>query len=425
MSEEIRENKETVSRETMGLQLSDIMDYHVNDGVITEEKDPEGKKSVKTRKRKVRSGSGLFIAFILGALFALGVFMLFDRFGMGTGDNAEADATYTKLAEIMQYISEDPIAEKDPGEISDEEFKRIVSETGDPYAEYFTAEEYEELQKRYLNEYVGIGIGVVEEDGEVVIKTVFEDSPAEEAGMKPEDRIVSVDGRKPSDVDDAVTMISGDSGTKVTVTVKRDEENLDFTVKRAKIETDSVVYEQIKGHPEIGYIGVSMFRKGTDDEFKNAVKELKALGCGKFILDLRDNGGGLTDVTIEIADYLLPSCKIMTENTKRGEETVYNSKESSADLELAVLVNENTASASEILTAALQDNEACTVIGTTTYGKGVIQIVHQFDDGSAIKITTTEYFRPSGEHVNGIGITPDIETESENALDKAIRELSK
>ena len=155
-----------------------------------------------------------------------------------------------------------------------------------------------------------------------------------------------------------------------------------------------------------------------------AVKDLKAKGCTKFILDLRDNGGGLTDPSIEIADYLLPACKIMSENTKDGSETVYNSKASSEDLDMVVLVNGNTASASEILTAALQDNKAVTVIGTKTYGKGVTQMMHQFSDGSAVKLTVTEYFRPSGETVNGVGITPDIEAEGEAVLEEALRELT-
>ena len=178
-------------------------------------------------------------------------------------------------------------------------------------------------------------------------------------------------------------MISGEAGTKVTLTVKRGDKTLDFDLTRQKIETDSVGYSVLEDHPEIGYINIASFIKGTDDEFKMAVKDLKSKGCTKFIIDLRDNGGGLTDSSIEIADYLLPACKIMSENTKDGTETVYNSKASSADLDMVILVNENTASASEILTAALQDNKAGTVIGTKTYGKGVTQLMHKFSDGTA------------------------------------------
>ena len=262
-------------------------------------------------------------------------------------------------------------------------------------------------------------------DGDnIVIMTVFDDTPAAEAGIMPEDIIEKVDGKKPADVDDAVQMITGEAGTKVTLTIKRGDETIDFDLNRQKIETDSVAYDTVKDHPEIGYIVISSFIKGTDDDFKMAVKDLKAKGCTKFIIDLRDNGGGLTESSIEIADYLLPACKIMSENTKDGSETVYNSKASSADLDMVILVNGNTASASEILAAALQDNKAGVVIGTKTYGKGVTQMMRKFSDGTAVKITVTEYFRPNGETVNGVGITPDIEAEGEEVLEEALRELA-
>ena len=260
-------------------------------------------------------------------------------------------------------------------------------------------------------------------EGDIVIMTVFEGTPAEEAGILPDDIIVKVDGKEPKDVDEAVDMISGEAGTKVSVTVRRGEELIEFNLNRQRIETESVGYSVLEDHPDIGYISISSFIKGTGDDFKNAVNDLKSQGCDKFIIDLRDNGGGLTDESIEIADYLLPACRIMSENKKDGTETVYNSKESSADLDMVVLVNENTASASEILTAALQDNNAATIIGGTTYGKGVTQIVHQFNDGTAVKLTATEYFRPSGKTVQGVGITPDIEAYEDGYLDAALREL--
>ena len=286
-------------------------------------------------------------------------------------------------------IGEDPIAEAEPESISDDMLKEIVSSIGDPYAEYYTAEEYAELEKRYMGDYVGVGIGVVQDGDNIVIMSVFEDTPASKAGVREEDIIVKVDGKEPKNVDDAVSMITGEAGTKVKLTVKRGDETIDFDLTRQKIETDSVAYSVLDGHPEVGYIMISSFIVGTDDEFKMAVKDLKSKGCTRFILDLRDNGGGLTDSSIEIADYLLPACRIMSENTKDGSETVHNSDADSADLDMVILVNENTASASEILTAALQDNNAGTVIGTKTYGKGVTQIMHKFEDGTAVKLTVT------------------------------------
>ncbi len=431
-----KETAAEAKEEKFGLGLSDVKDHNVNDGVEdvaffddaeddTEEKDKEEKKE----KRRIRRR--LFFAFILGAAAALA--LVFAGAGAGgfmhviSGSDydyyKELDTNYGKYYEIMKLIGEDPIAETDPQELSDAELKEIVASIGDPYAEYYTKDEYADLQKRYLGDYVGIGIGIVDMDGDIVIMSVFEGTPAEEAGLQPEDIILKVDGKTPSDVDDAVSRISGEAGTEVTVTVKRGDEVIDFTLKRERIETESVGYTVMDGHPDIGYIRITSFIKNTDEDFKEAVKELKSQGCSKFILDLRDNGGGLTDSSIEIADYLLPECRIMSENTKAGVETVYNSKATSADLDMVILVNENTASASEILTAALQDNKAGTVIGSKTYGKGVTQVLHPFNDGSAVKITTTEYFRPSGKTVHGVGITPDIETEDDETMDAALKEL--
>ena len=425
--------KEETREEKLGLELSDIDGHNVNDGLEEEIEEFEAEEAeLEERRARRRARRKVVFAFFLGVAVCLaGVFAAANILGRGHLLTSyeykyykELDANYGKYYEIMKMIGEDPIATASPQELSDAELKEIVASIGDPYAEYYTKEEYQDLQKRYLGDYVGIGIGIVQVDEDIVIMTVFEDTPAEEAGIKAEDIILKVDGKEPKDVNDAVNMISGEAGTEVTVTVKRGDEIIDFTLNREKIETDSVAYSVLDGHPDIGYIYISSFIKGTDDDFKDAVKELKSQGCDKFIIDLRDNGGGLTDVSIEIADYLLPEGRIMSENTKDGTETVYNSKAGSADLDMVILVNENTASASEILTAALQDNKAGTVIGVATYGKGVTQIVHQFDDGSAVKLTATEYFRPSGKTVHGVGITPDIEADTEEkVMDAAIKEL--
>ncbi len=419
--------------EKLGLEISDVEDHNVNDGVSDDDlfKELEKAAAAAEKEEKKRTRGGRIRAFLLGMVFCVAVIAA-GSYLLGWGHiildrdyryYKDLDAKYGKYYEIMEMIGEDPLAEVSPQELSDEELKEIVASIGDPYAEYYTKEEYADLQKRYMGDYVGIGIGIVEVDGDITIMTVFEDTPAEAAGVLPEDVLVEVDGEQPENVDEAVEMISGEAGTDVTIVVRRGEELLSFTISRKKIETESVGYSALEDHPDVGYISIASFIKGTDDDFKKAVDDLQSQGCDKFIIDLRDNGGGLTDVSIEIADYLLPSCRIMSENTKDGSETVYNSKKSSADLNMVVLVNENTASASEILTAALQDNNAATIIGTTTYGKGVTQLVHQFDDGTAIKITATEYFRPSGETVQGVGVTPDVEALGDGYLEAALKEL--
>ena len=336
----------------------------------------------------------------------------------------DLDTSYGKYYEIVKLIGEDPLAESTPDEITEEDLKELVASIGDPYAEYFTAEEYEKFYNKYAGEYVGIGVGVVTEDRGIVIKTVFAGGPAEKAGVQPEDVIVKINGNIPEDINDAVNMLGGKAGEEVSLVVDRDGSEITFDMTKEKLDIDSIAYTELEDYEGIGYIAITSFNKDSDEDFKSAVKELEKKGCDRIIIDLRDNGGGLTDSSIKIADYLLPACTIMTDVLKDGTETVYTSKQSSADIEYVVLVNENTASASEILSAAIQDNNGGKIIGTVTFGKGVTQITHKFSDGSAVKLTVSEYFRPNGDKVNGIGITPDIIAEGDEAMDAAIDELN-
>ena len=420
-----------------GLDPSDTIDYDVSAGhteeFLTDEKSGKRKNRATGRQKSVGSFTAGFIAclivlFILCYALGLGKFLSksqYDRY-------KELSEKYGKDEEIMQLIEDDPIAEYNSEEmedvIDDAGLKELVSGIGDPYAEYYTAEEYKEFRKLYLGDYVGIGVSVTDEDGKTVIKSVLRDGPAEDAGLQNEDVIKAVDGIEPDDVDDAISMITGEAGTKVVITIERGEESFDVTLTRAHIEEESVYYTKYESedgekHDNTGYIAIVAFREDTCKDLKMAVKDLEGEGCDKFIIDLRNNGGGLTSSSIDIADYLLPECRIMTEVFKNGNEKVYNSKASSAGIDYVILVNENTASASEILSAAIQDNDGATIIGEKTYGKGVTQLSRRFDDGSAIKITASEYFRPNGGKVNGVGITPDIEAKGEEAVDKALEVL--
>ena len=427
---EENENRQNTdeSRKTMGLSLSDTAYYDVN-AAEPETETADAEAAPPERRRPL----GFLLPFICGAVFcALMLFAASELFGLGRFVTRreydyyrDLDDNCGKYYEIMRLIDEDPVAVKGSGEISDGMLKEMVASTGDPYAEYFTAEEYAEFSKKYAGEYVGIGVGVVQDGDDILVINVFEDSPAAGAGIESGDVITKINGEAPEDVDDAIDMLSGKPGTPVDVTFRRGEEETEYRMNRAKIDQDSVVFRKVEGQDDIGYIRISSFIEGTDKDFKAAVKELKNDGCRKFIIDLRDNGGGLVDSGIGVADYLLPACTIMRETTKSGAETVYTSKAGSADIEYVVLVNGGTASASEILTAAIQDNNGGTVIGSKTYGKGVTQTAHRFADGSAVKLTVTEYFRPNGEKVNDVGITPDIEASDEEAMDRALEELRK
>lgn len=380
--------------------------------------------SPKTKKRI------FFIMGVICTLAVLGILYSVQNYGRFVRQDKyeyykELEENYGKYNAILEMIGEDPLVDTPPSAIDDEKLKELVASIGDPYAQYFTKEEYDEFQKHYNGEYVGIGVAVTDEDGRVVIKGVFENGPAGEAGVQSGDVILSINGEKPKDSNDAVNLIAGESGGLVELKVLRGDEELEFSMNRTKIEEDTVEYRQLEEAPGVGYIKIISFIKGTADDFKLAVRDLKNEGCDKFVIDLRSNGGGLTDESIEIADYLLPACKIMSEVSKNGEEKVYNSKASAADLDMVVLTDVGTASASEILAGAIQDNKGGLIIGEKTYGKGVTQISRRFKDGSAVKLTITEYFRPNGETVNEKGITPDIEVPSDEALERGLEELAK
>lgn len=416
------------NRKTMGLSLSDTAYYDVN---VSE---PEAKDADSgTAPAEKGKSRGFVLPFVFGfALCALLMLAAAGPLGLGKFITRaeydyyhELDDNFSKYYEIMRLIDEDPVAVKGSAEISDGMLKEMVAATGDPYAEYYTAEEYASVSKKYAGEYVGIGVGVVQDGEDILVIAVFDDSPASAAGVQTGDVLTKIDGKTPADVDDAIEMLSGKPGTPVSVAFRRGEEEAEYRMNRAKIDQDSVTYSKVEGTEDTGYIKIASFIETTEKDFKAAVKELKSEGCTKFIIDLRNNGGGLVDAGIGIADYLLPACTVMTEKTKNGAETVYTSKEGSAGIEYVVLVNGDTASASEILTAAIQDNNGGKVIGSKTYGKGVTQSLHKFRDGSAIKITVTEYFRPNGERVNDIGITPDIEAPEGDVMDKALEELAK
>lgn len=416
------DREKTIAQETV-IEESSIKDFF-EDEVCNQ--DGEKKPSNKKAKRQIKIG------FVLGILTTVVVIMVLSNvIGVLKLMKKSDYDYYTFLADkygkyddIIDLIEDDPLAEQTVDDINDDMLREIVANTGDPYAEYFTKEEYSVFLQQFTGEYIGVGIGVRDEDEKVVIKYVIKDGPAADAGIKKNDAIVEINGKKPETSDDALIMLDGKSGTDVNIKVKRGEKEIPFNLTLTRLKPESVFHHRYSKEDKIGYIGISEFREGTYKEFKKAVKSLKAKGYNKIIIDLTDNGGGLTDESIDIADYLLKRGKIMTDVEKNGKETVYNSDNESADIEYVVLVNENTASASEILTAAIQDNKGGKIIGTPTYGKGVTQETTEFKDGTAVKVTVSEYFRPSGKKVNEVGITPDIETATyKDSLSKALEIL--
>lgn len=293
--------------------------------------------------------------------------------------------------------------------------KGYIQGLGDDYTEYMTKEEWEEFESTALGDFVGIGIYIGQDkNGNSVVLSPIKGSPAEEAGLEKGDIIAKVDdedmlGKNPDIVS---SKIKGEEGTKVNVSVYREDELLDFTIERAQIQVYHVESEVVeKG---IGYVEILSFDENCDDELHEKIEEFRKQGIKKIIIDLRYNGGGLVESATNMLDELIPKGAIqMYTVDKNGNEQVYRSNGNGykGDLELAVLVNEYTASASEILSAALKENGKAKIVGTTSFGKGVIQTVFPLTNGARLKVTTEEYYTPEHNKLNHVGVEPDVVVE--------------
>ncbi len=354
-----------------------------------------------------------------------------------TSDSFVDSEFLTKLLTIESLIKNYYyLDEVDDQTLADGVFEGLLDSLGDVYSTYYTVEETESLAESTEGAYYGIGAYVQQdaETGYVKITGVIAGTPAEEAGFQAGDVIYAVDGENVLGMDSSqvVALIKGDEGTWVTVTVMRDDELLDIDVERRRIETVSVTYELLDDN--IAYIQLTEFDDVTVEQFEEALEELEADGAAGLILDLRDNPGGSLYSVVEIADMLLGEGLILyTEDNSGNREEYTSDAERELDLPIVLLVNENSASAAEVLTGALKDHGKATVVGVTTYGKGIVQTVRTLSDGSSVKLTTSAYYTPSGTNIHGVGIEPDVEVEldeeayledgSDNQLETAIETM--
>lgn len=300
-------------------------------------------------------------------------------------------------------------------------YKGFMAALDDPYSCYYTAEEYIQLMESTSGSYEGIGVVVTQNVQTKIITVVrpFEGCPGAEAGILPGDVIVEVDGEDISgqDLSTVVSKMKGQEGTTVELRIYRETEGayFDFTVERRRIEVPTVASEMLEDG--IGYIQVTEFDSVTADQFITAAESLKAQGMKALVVDIRDNPGGLLNIVVDMLDYMLPEGTVVYTEDKNGSRELYTSDgENSFDLPLAVLINGNSASASEIFAGAIQDYGTGTIVGTQSFGKGIVQSILPFNDGSAIKITVSRYFTPGGRCIHGEGITPDVEEELNEEL---------
>ena len=344
--------------------------------------------------------------------------------GNGTGvlsslisSSEDTDVT-TALKNIEKLIDKYYLYDVDEQKAIDGAISGYIESLGDEYTEYIPASEMTEYTESIMGNFVGIGIYMVQNTEKNVIEVLapIKESPAEQAGILPGDIIKSVDGVQYTgdQMTEASNNIKGEEGTTVKLEILRGEETLNFEIERKKINTNPVVANKIEDTTEqlesnIGYLEILSFDEGTAEDFKTKFEQLKSEGITSLIIDLRNNGGGIVDEALAIADYIVPKGKdlLITVDKNGNEEIEKSENDPIIDMPIVVLVNENTASASEILAGALKDLDEATIVGTKTYGKGVIQQVLSLRTGAGLKVTVEEYYTPNRTQINKVGIEPD------------------
>lgn len=323
---------------------------------------------------------------------------------------------FGKVIVLEKYLRENYLYNKD---IKDENLetgllKGLVAGLGDPYSQYLTAEEMAKLSETTTGKFQGIGVIISpDEDGTVTVISPIKGSPADRAGVESGDKILKINGKDFSaeKINEASKEMRGEKGTSVKILLlkKKNLKTEEVEIKREEIKIDSIIKDKIG---DLGYIGITMFDEETGKDFVKALNELTSEGVKGIILDMRGNPGGVVDAAVEIGDAILPKTSFVTLKDNKGEVVQdYKLDDSYNDIKMVVLVNEGSASASEILAGAIRDLDRAKIIGKTTYGKGVVQNVMSLPGGDGLKLTTSEYFTPSGKSINKKGIVPDIEVD--------------
>lgn len=351
---------------------------------------------------------------------------------------------YAKQESVMEIAKRDFLYEADEDKMLEGALEGTLKALGDPYTQFMTKEEFEALMQDTEGTYEGIGVYITaSDDNKILIVSPIEDTPAEKAGLKTGDKIIRINGTEytADQIDQAVSIMKGEPGTSVTLTVQRAKEDgssdvSDISVNREKIRIKTIKPAML--NDGIGYIRITTFDMQTADDFKTAYQDLKNQGIKGLVIDLRYNPGGIIDATVDISDMFMGEGVVTYTKTKAGEMEYFKSDANSENIPVVMLINEGSASASEIMAGAMKDTQRATLIGTKTFGKGIVQRVQRFgNDGEGIKMTVSEYFTPSGINIHGIGIEPDIEVvlpedapgygneyyDTDNQLQKAVEVL--
>ena len=365
---------------------------------------------------------------LLAFLLVIGVG--FTGFTLGKNsskDNAllsqENQKHMAQMEAMKELIDENFLFDYDEKQLYDGSLKGMFENLKDPYTAYYTKDEFDKLMESVNGKYAGIGVAVqASDEGYIKAISVFDESPAKKAGIEVGDYITKVDGESYSadQLEEAVSKIRGNIGEKVKITVLRKNdkdkaEEKEIEVERADVKVDTVDSKVVeKDGNSVGYIKIKEFEDVTKEEFSKELKSLKDQNVDGIVMDLRNNPGGSLDVCLAIADTFLDEGVIVSTVDKKGKEIVENSDKEMDKTPMTVLINENSASASEILAGAFKDRGRAKIIGKTSFGKGIVQKLFPLEDGSGVKITISEYFTPNKTKIHKIGVKPDIEVENNN-----------
>lgn len=360
----------------------------------------------------------LIVMFVVKSKYAVA---LINKQAADTQEVLDADSE-KKIKELLGQIELYYYEDIDTEELTAGLYKGLFEGLGDPYSVYYTKTEYESMMASTSGTYYGIG-AVLSQDVktmQVTVLHVYKDSPAANAGLKDGDIIMQVGDIEATSMElsELVTHIRGDKGTTVHMEVYREgkEDVLEFDIERNKVEVPTVEYEMLEDF--VGYIQITEFSEPTEEQFMTAVNALQEQGMKAMIVDLRDNPGGYLSAVTDILDDILPKGITVYTEDKYGQRQTYTSDdEHKMEIPMTVLINGNSASASEIFAGAIKDYEYGTLVGTKSFGKGIVQTVKQLNDGSAIKLTTAKYYTPKGNYIHEKGIEPDVELEYEYSGD--------
>lgn len=377
---------------------------------------------------------GLFCGVCLVLICMAGVLFYFQwkigRLQLGTESSKAADTLNLDMSEVKQktreiesLINHYYLDEIDGKQVEDTMYTGLVAGLEDPYSVYYTEEELKTMEESTSGEYSGIGATLTQDPDtkEMSVVSCFENTPAEEAGLLPGDVITgwngnSVDGMELSEL---VSKIKTDPDEHMTLEIERDGQTMDVELTRREVKVPTVEAEMLEG--KIGYIKLLEFDEVTGDQFQEALDSLEEQGMEKLIIDVRDNPGGVLQTVCDMLDQILPEGLIVYTEDKDGKRQEYTSDEEHQFTKpLAILVNGNSASASEIFAGAIQDYGIGTIVGTTTFGKGIVQRIFYLSDGTGVKLTVAKYYTPNGHDIHKKGITPDVEVELNEDLKKQV-----